>query len=312
MGEPHDTMALRVATEFYKAAQPLAAAVVYAELAQGGASSAQLWCGLGSALMGSRGVFVRAPFESWAARAFHRGAPLFAGTPYAAVVDEWRADLPPGDVAPLDDAALAALLKFLMVEERVLVDAAAKLPPEEAMGAVMTLGDRDSPLYMPLLRAAVMGELGDGAARAALKRIGRYAEWPEIQAAVLVARDGPKAAELGPYLTSRLPTLPADVDRPRGAACPPYRGIGDVAVELVHPGVSPAACAEVLRVGLRAAPRDARSWAQFAPCVVKRGALRNDALRLQQAVAPLGATLVLRDPDEPPRDAPTRPWWKLW
>jgi hypothetical protein len=180
------------------------------------------------------------------------------------------------------------------------------------MGAVMTLGDRDCPLYMPLLRAAVMGELGDGAARSALKRIGRYADWHEMQAAVLVARDGPNAAALEPYLSARLSMLPADVDRPRSAACPPYRGLGDVDVELAHPGVSPAACAEVLRVGLRAAPRDARAWVQFAPCVVQKGAVSSDAIRLQKGLEPLGAKLVLRGPDAPPPAAPQRPWWKLW
>ncbi len=229
-------------------------------------------------------------------------------TPYP----PWRAELPADDAAPLDDGALDALIKFLVVEERVLVDAAAALSADDAMSAVMALGDRESPLFVPLLRAAVMGELGDGAARSALKRIGRYADWHEMQAAVLVARDGPNAAALEPYLSARLSMLPADVDRPRSAACPPYRGLGDVDVELAHPGVSPAACAEVLRVGLRAAPRDARAWVQFAPCVVQKGAVSSDAIRLQKGLEPLGAKLVLRGPDAPPPAAPQRPWWKLW
>jgi hypothetical protein len=168
-----------------------------------------------------------------------------------------------------------------VVEERVLVDAAAALSADDAMSAVMALGDRESPLFVPLLRAAVMGELGDGAARSALKRIGRYADWHEMQAAVLVARDGPNAAALEPYLSARLSMLPA-------------------------------ACAEVLRVGLRAAPRDARAWVQFAPCVVQKGAVSSDAIRLQKGLEPLGAKLVLRGPDAPPPAAPQRPWWKLW
>ena len=43
-----DTMALRMATDLFKARQPLACALVSAELAQGGLDSAELWCVLGS------------------------------------------------------------------------------------------------------------------------------------------------------------------------------------------------------------------------------------------------------------------------
>ena len=80
--------AMSVAMDLFKAGHKLAAALVYAELAQGGASSAELWCGLGAALLGCRGLFVRKPFEVWAAKVFARGAPAFVGTAYAEVVKE--------------------------------------------------------------------------------------------------------------------------------------------------------------------------------------------------------------------------------
>lgn len=87
-------LGLRIGMDLFKARQPLAAAIVYAELARSGVSSPELWCGLGSSLMASRGRFVRKPFEDWAAKVFRRGAPLFAGTPYDGPVSEWLTELP--------------------------------------------------------------------------------------------------------------------------------------------------------------------------------------------------------------------------
>ena len=83
----HDDLRLKVARLFLGARQPLGAAVLLAEVVRGGNRDPEVWCGLGAALMGARGVLVSKPFEDWAALVF-RDAPSFAGTPYAEVAAE--------------------------------------------------------------------------------------------------------------------------------------------------------------------------------------------------------------------------------
>jgi hypothetical protein len=86
-----DTQALNIGMELMRGGQPLAAAIVWADLARGGMSSAQLWCGLGSALMQCRGRLVRRPFELWAGKVFNRGSVVIAGTGYAETTKNgWR------------------------------------------------------------------------------------------------------------------------------------------------------------------------------------------------------------------------------
>jgi hypothetical protein len=317
-----DGMALRAAMDFFKAQQPLAAALVYAEAAQGGASAPGLWCGLGSSLMRCRGVLVRRPFEIWAAKVFRRGEPTFPGSPYAEIARDWLRELPEaGREAPLRDEELPAMIEFLLINERVLPEAAAALPQDDRMGVVMALGDRRAPLYVPLLRDAIEGRLGDGAARSALKRVGAFLERPDVQASLLAAARSPSRDELEPYLKFVLDRLPPGWDQPRAGACPPYEGIGRIDVELLSV-TQPAAAARALSGCLGASERDARSWVDFAPCVVKRGAMRDDALRLKTALGSL-AELKLHnftwshqvDPPEvePAKDEPAKkPWWRFW
>jgi hypothetical protein len=318
--------ALRAAGDFFRAGQPLAAAIVYGELAQGGLSTPELWCGLGSALMASRGVMVRAPFEAWAAKVFRRGAPAFPGTPYAEVALEWLTELPQAKgTAPLDDAEIPAMLAFLLVNERVLPDAAAALPEDAMMGTVMALGDRKSPLYLPVLRDAVEGKLGAGAARSALKRIGPFLERPEMLASLLAAKTSPEREELEPYLSFVTDRLPPGWDAPRTAACPAYEGVSRIDIELVDAGPRPTECLPILVERLSASERDARSWLDHAPCMMKRAATRDDALRLESALSQLGAKVTLHDRsdgkggnggngarEKAPPAGPEEPWWKFW
>jgi hypothetical protein len=315
-------LALRAAMDLFKAGQPLASALVYAELAEDrvGTDDAELWCGLGSALMASRGRLVRAPFEEWASKVFRRGAPLFRGTPYAPVVAEWLEELPSAASAlPLADAEIPSMIAFLLVNEAVLPDAIAALPGDDAMGVVMALGDRADPLYVPALRAAVEGKFGGGAARSALKRIGAFLDRPEMQASLLAASQGAIREELGPYLSFITDRLPVGWDGPRAVACPPYRGIGPMEIELTAAGSDAQACAALLCKHLGAAPRDAASWVAHAPCVVKRGAMRVDGLTLRSEVEALGGTVKLSGGDSsgpPPSPAGSaaseKPWWKFW
>ncbi len=317
-------MALRLAVDLFAARQPLACALVCAELVRGGFTSAELWCVLGSSLMASRGVFVRKPFEVWAAKVFRRGAPVFPGTPYAEVVDAWLQELPEAaTTAPLQDVEASTLIEYLLVNERVLPDAARALEGDARMSMVMVLGDRVDALYVPLLRDAIEGRLGDGAARSALKRIGPFVTRPDVQASLMAARDAPAREDLGPYLSFVIDRLPATWDAPRSAAAPPYEGIGVIDVELVTAGGAREACVAVLREHLGASDRDARSWVSFAPCKVKRGAMRFDAIQLQSALEGAGAMVTLHNLDrdgstpgeeeaEPAPAGAKKPWWKFW
>lgn len=324
-----DAQTLSVGMDLFRGGQPLAAALVWAELARGGVSSAQLWCGLGSALMQSRGQLVRRPFELWAGKVFNRGAAVIAGSAYAEPTRKWLDELPEAASQPmLADAELSEMIEFLLVNERVLPDAVQALPASERMGVVMVLGDRPDPLYVPLLRRALEGSFGGDAARAAAKRVFRWLDRADVQASIEAARDTPIAAELGPYLRAVIDKLPKGWDAPRTAACPPYRGIGRIDVELVSAGPRPEDCAELLRPVLVASARDAASWVRHTPCVIKKGAMRVDALELRRMVEPVGAKLELHgftwshesQPSEVrPRTAAgateaaaKRPWWKLW
>ena len=291
--------AMSVAIDLFKAGQKLAAALIYAELAQGGASSAELWCGLGAALLGCRGLLVRKPFEIWAAKVFRRGALSFVGTAYAEVVKDLSADLPEAlGAAPLQDDEIPAMIAFLLVDERVLPDALATLEEGAAGVAVMRLGDRGSPLYVPLLRDAVEGKLGETTARSALERLGAFRDWPEVRSSLLVAKQAAGPAGMGPHLSSVVARLPAGWDGPHRAACPPYRGLGDVDIELLAPGADRDACIALLGEHVAAAPRDARAWLDFAPCMVKKGSPRGVALELKTALQALGASVEIHGYDE--------------
>ncbi len=274
--------------------------------------------------MQSRGQLVRRPFELWAGKVFNRGASAIAGTEYAAPVDEWLTELPEAPTQPpLADAEISELIEFLLVNECLLPDAVAALGDDDRMGVVMALGDRGVPLYVPLLRRAIEGQLGGGAARAAAKRVGKFLERADLQASIEAARTLPIAEELGPYLEALLARLPAGWDAPRTRACPPYLGIGRIDVALVSAGPRPADIAELLRTQLGASARDAQSWVRFAPCVIKNGAMRHDSLQLKSALESMGAKLELHGftwshestPSEVRPGGETmkkKPWWKFW
>ncbi len=88
------------------------------------------------------------------------------------------------------------------------------------------------------------------------------------------------------------------------------------------PDVGRCSVASALRERLGAAERDARSWAAHAPCMVKRGAMRDDAIRLTSALEPLGAKVTMhgftyshekKPKGSPPgASSPQKPWWKFW
>ncbi|KAB2910803.1 MAG: hypothetical protein F9K40_01895 [Kofleriaceae bacterium] len=199
----HDDLRLKVARLFLSARQPLGAAVLLAEAARGGSRDPEVWCGLGAALMGSRGVLVSKPFEDWAALVF-RDAPSFAGTPYAEVAAEWQASVPaPARAEPLTRADLDELLRFLLVTEDVLVECVDGLAADDQMFAVMVIVEA-SPHASAVARAAILGRWGMGAARSALKRVAPLLDRVDVRAAITEAARGPHRDELRPYLASAL------------------------------------------------------------------------------------------------------------
>lgn len=191
---------VRLARMWLRAGQPLGAALLLTELTLESSRDPEVWCGLGAALMGARGTLVRKPFEQWAARVFHQAGALVRGTPFAEVAVHWQAQLPPPGDAPLEGRELAELFAFLQVTDDVWPAAIDGLPPADHMLAVMVLGDH-SPHAAPVIRAAVGGRWGAAAARAALKRAGRFAARDvDVRAAIVEAAGRPGSAELEPYL----------------------------------------------------------------------------------------------------------------
>lgn len=193
------------ALDFYKANQPLAAAILFAEAAQLAPNNAEVLCGLGSALARSAGALVRRPFFEKAAQAFHRCIACSNTGPHAEICKEWLAELRAEiDVAaqpPLDPADLPALLDFLHVQPGIVEDAIDGLGEDNAMGVIMAVGAVPILRFLPVLLAAVEGRWGASAARSALKRVVPFGDRPEIRAAMERTAASPLAAELEPYLS---------------------------------------------------------------------------------------------------------------
>lgn len=321
-----DTLAFEVGMDLLRAGQPLAAALIWAELLRAGVKTADLYCGLASALMQCRGQLVRRPFELWAGKIFNEGSTLIAKAPHASAMWKWLEELPEAPTqAPLLANEVTEMIEFLLVHERVLPDAVAALPESERVMAVRVLGERGDPMYVPVLRAALEGGMGAEAARSAVPGIINYVGWPEVQASIMAARDTPIAGVLGAELAGIIKKLPRGWDGERTRACQPYRGIGRIDVELRSAGPRPDDCAALIHARLGGALRDAVAWVRYAPCTIKKGAMRVDALALQTALEPVGAELVLHGftwshestPSEvrPPVEraaAGGRQWWKFW
>src|SRR5262249_13687416 len=145
-----------------------------------------------------------------------------------------------------------------------------------------------------------------------------FLDRPEVQASLLAAERSPAREELGPYLTFVLDRLPPGWDQPRTQPCPPYQGIGRIDIELLSTTDRDAA-ALTLRERLGASARGARSWADFAPCWVRRGAGGTVAWGRKPALGRRGELTLHTFPGSHQttpsggRPAPPRkPWWKFW
>lgn len=188
----------------FKAGQPLAAAIVYAEAAKLAFDDPAILLGLGASVGNSAGVLVVAPFVQWSTRTLKRCLVVASDGPYAKVARERLEtlrekkefqDLPPIEASDLDE-----LLDFLDIDPQIVVQAIDDVAKDDQMSVVMALGDLAQPRFVPVIAAAIEGRWGGGPARSALKRMGRFAGRRSIRDALAALRAGPLAEECGPYL----------------------------------------------------------------------------------------------------------------
>lgn len=190
------------AFDLFKARQPLAAAIVFAEALRLAPENADAWCKLGSAVGDSAGVLVTTPFWTWSARCLRTSLGLNEDGAYADLARERLAllgqTIDTGAVEPARADEIDELLGFLDINERIVADALVALA--DPMMAVMALGDHGGARFAPAIIAAIRGELGAGAQRSALKRIGPFADNVGVRAAVRDLAASPAAEEAQPYL----------------------------------------------------------------------------------------------------------------
>jgi hypothetical protein len=197
-------LAKRAAMSLFKTGHALAAAIVYGEAAKLAPDDPEILCGFGAGVGNSAGRLVIAPFVQWSTRILERCVAC-GDTPYAKIARERLVELrskpeylplpaaQPGDFEPL--------VAFLDVEPRNTIPAAIDaLAEDDRMFAIMALGDLGSPRFWSAIAAAIEGRWGDGAARSALKRVGRYASHRAVRDAMVALRRSPLGAECDPYL----------------------------------------------------------------------------------------------------------------
>jgi hypothetical protein len=208
--EAHEAR-VRVARMFLRARQPLAAALILAELVRAKSHDPEVWCGLAAALLGARGGHrPRRTLEHWAAFVLRDATPLAGGTPFAATVKQLAATIPPASDQDLFEAAeLDAVQAFLLAGDPVLVPALDRLPPADHQHAVTLLAEH-SRHAAPVVAAAIASRWGAAVARAALRRVGRFAGDPDVRGAVVAATRSPDREALEPFLGRALDELALD------------------------------------------------------------------------------------------------------
>jgi hypothetical protein len=205
--DSHDAR-VRVARMFLRGGQPLAAALLFAELVRARSRAPEVWCGLAAALLGARGgPRTRRGLEIWAALVLRDAAEVAIGTPFAATV----AKLVAGLTAPADDdmfeaAEMDALQRYLLEPGPLLAPALDRLPPADHQYAVTLLAEH-SVHAAPVVAAAITGRWGAAVARAALRRIDRFTANADVRAAVAAATRSPERDALEPYLGRALDAL---------------------------------------------------------------------------------------------------------
>jgi hypothetical protein len=217
-------LARRVAMDFFKAGQYLAAALVYGECLKRKPDDAGLLLGFGAAVGNSAGRLVVAPFVQWSTRILNRCLSVDPTGPNSSVAKERLAELEkkPEYIAlpPIAVTDLEPLLEFLDVSpSTIMAEAVAALDEGDRMGTMMGLGELGSPRFASAIAKAVSGEWGVHPANAALKRIRPYAGHRIVRDALVTLRARPDADEFEPYLgfaENGVAATPITIETPEG------------------------------------------------------------------------------------------------
>lgn len=193
-----------LADRFQEIGHDLAAAIAYCESAQSGNDDPALWFNLAVSLRKLVGALVNKPFFEWSAKCLKRVLLLAPDTELSDTAVEGLMNLSQQqnvDALPaMTLEELPSLLSFLDIDINVFPKAISALPEEERGYAIMVLGDQGKRRFLPPLLSAVRGVWGDFHARAALKRLPRHGDSPEIRETLETVAYSAKAAELQPYL----------------------------------------------------------------------------------------------------------------
>lgn len=217
----------KAGTLLFQAKQPTPAAIVLAVTAKALPEDPAVLTALGASLAAGVGTVVRKPFVHWATRALLRSIAVGKEGPYVDAAEQILDDLRgmaewEEGLAPLEPGDLEELLDFLDIDRRMLVEGIDAVAPDDRMFMLMALGDMESPRFVPVLAAAIEGRWGGAAARSALKRFRPFADRKSIRDALVKLRQGPLAAEVGPYLDFAERDLPAEIVDDTKAAEKPW------------------------------------------------------------------------------------------
>lgn len=197
-----DQARVEVARLMLRAKQPLGAAVLLGELTHHDPRDAEVWAGLGIALIaaGAGAGVRRKHFELLAGKVLARAVPLARDTNFAPLVEHWLGVLGAGDATPIQPEELVPMMDFLVLAEpEALVHAIDGLAEGDRMFAVMMIGDHGEHASA-VIRHAILGRWGVAVARSGLKRVRKYLARADIRAAIAAATRWPNRAELEPYL----------------------------------------------------------------------------------------------------------------
>ena len=189
--------------KFFRAGHSLAAAIVYGEAAVRAPDDPAVLLGFGAGVGNSAGRLVIAPFVQWSTKLLERCITT-GDSEYTKVarerLDELKTKPEYLPLAPAQQSEFEPLLAFLDVDPRNTLPAAIDdLPEDDKMFAIMALGDLGSPRFWAAIAGAIDGRWGAGAARSALKRVGRYARYIAVRNAMVRLKSGLLADECEPY-----------------------------------------------------------------------------------------------------------------
>lgn len=200
-----------IAFSLTKHGQTLASAIAYAELGKVMKNDASIWTGLGASLARGAGALQRERFLSEGAKALMRGLEVGPNTPFASPCRNWleiiAEEIDISGLAPIKDEELEPLAEFLDIVPNLFGDAVKALPADEQEAAIRAFGESGNPRFLSAMLAALDGEYGEPHVRAALKRLPKFGDRPEIRTALAKLAVDVRSKEHQPYLRAALEAI---------------------------------------------------------------------------------------------------------